>query len=221
MREKPEDEHAALPGEFPVAFETTALSHVIPAGNVWLTLTLSTVTAPLLVRANVAFTLPCAMAWDVMFAVSLNSINGSSSVEWDRTTVAGLDTRVPVVPSGAVQPRANVWLRLRSAMPVTGRDMLTFQTAPGIRVGFVKFRTLRLSAGSLPVFVTVTTYFPGFPNDDPDKMLLAACTDIAGPAALVRTSSWFVVVLGDDREVPDVVRVGRRGGGDDQVLARG
>ena len=148
-----------------------------------------------MVRVNVAFTLPSAIAWDVMFAASLNSMRGSSTVEWDRTTVAGLDMSVPVVPSGAVQPRVNVWLMLRSAMLVTGRDELTVQTAPGIRVGLVKFKTLRLSAGSLPVFVTVMTYFPSFPNEDPDRMLLAACTAIAGPTLFVRTSSSFVCVL--------------------------
>ena len=65
MRAKPEDEHVAFPGELPVAFDTTGLSQVIPAGKDWLTVALSSAADPLLVRVNVALILPSAIAWDV------------------------------------------------------------------------------------------------------------------------------------------------------------
>ena len=46
VRAKPEDEHVAFPGELPVAFDTTGLSQVIPAGKDWLTVALSSAADP-------------------------------------------------------------------------------------------------------------------------------------------------------------------------------
>ena len=89
VREKPEDVHAADARGVPGRVETTTFLQVIPAGKVWLTLALSSVTDPLLVRVNVALTLPSAIAWDVRVAASLNSMRGSSTLEWDRTTSQG------------------------------------------------------------------------------------------------------------------------------------